>query len=165
MLLLSTSSVWAFILGRGSDRISYSLLFATSRKKHRQELPRPVNVANIPKRTPALCRILAKDEELEALSNRLDLAGLTYFAANVTLQWHDPHTVQVRGSIEGHLVSNILIEKEIVKSDFSSKILSNIGAANPRSMDEHEEYDEEVDSDGNIDIGEIVTQYFAMELY
>lgn len=166
LLLMSVFTLTSsFTVTRGSHRISVFSLFASNKKRYRPELSRPVNVASIPKRTPALCRIQAKEEELQALSDRLDLAGLVYFAANVTMQWQDTYTVQVKGSIEGHLVSKVLTEKEILKCDFSSKLLSNGGAVSPRSMGDHEEYDEEVDPDGNIDIGEIVTQYFAMELY
>ena len=56
---------------------------------------------------------------------------------------------------------------EVVTSEFDTMILDNTSAAIGAgvSIDEAMDYDEEVDKNGNIDLGEIAAQYLSLELF
>eukprot|EP01039_Chlorochromonas_danica_P006219 gene6219-6857_t len=133
------------------------------------EFSRPLNIAQIPLKRPVLCRILAKESERQALAHRLDLSGLSHFSANVTVGWQDLQrtTLFIEGTIEAHMSAEMIQEDEVIKVKFDSTVYNGRGGGEGEGEEEEEvehDCDEEVDSQGNIDIGEIASQYLAMEL-
>ena len=57
---------------------------------------------------------------------------------------------------------------EIIKSDFDTLLLDNSGpsaALGANDINELLDYDDEIGSDGNIDLGEISAQYLSLELF
>lgn len=52
-----------------------------------------------------------------------------------------------------------------VEGDIETLLLCNVDNPTPIDFDDAEDFDDEVDASGNIDIGEIATQYLAMELW
>lgn len=129
------------------------------------EFSRIINIDQIPKLKPVLCRLLAKEEERKNLAERFDIPFLLYFAANVTLLRKDDITILVNGKFEMHLKSGDVLEKEVISSDFESVLLNNSGEGSGMSIETATDFDDEIKSDGNIDIGEIASQYLALELY
>lgn len=71
------------------------------------EFSRIINIQQIPKLKPVLCRLLANNEEKLNLSKRLDIPILIYFASNVTLSRKDDRSILVIGQFEAHLKSGI----------------------------------------------------------
>ena len=69
------------------------------------EFSRIINIQQIPKLKPVLCRLLANNEERQKLSMRLDIPVLLYFASNVTLSRKDERSILVNGQFEAHLKS------------------------------------------------------------
>jgi hypothetical protein len=69
------------------------------------EFSRIINIQQIPKLKPVLCRLLANNEEKLKLSIRLDIPILIYFASNVTLSRRDDRSILVNGQFEAHLKS------------------------------------------------------------
>lgn len=122
-------------------------------------------LSKIPGRRPVLCKLLAKEKERIGLAERFDIPELTYFAANVTVSRQDPGTIMVKGTLEAHMKGGDIMPLEVITSEFDTMILDNTGASTGVSLDEAMDYDEEVDKDGNIDLGEIAAQYLSLELF
>ena len=121
--------------------------------------------SQVPGRRPVLCKLLAKDHERVGLAARFDIPELIYFAANVTVSRRDPGSIIVTGDIEAHIKGGELMEPEVLEGDFETLLLDNTGSLNGVSFDEAMDYDDEVDKDGNIDLGEIAAQYLSLELF
>lgn len=128
------------------------------------EFSRILNAGKIPARRPVLCKILAKDFELDGLTKRLDTFRLEYFAANVTIQRESSFGILVKGEFEAFIKDDEFLESERVCSDFDTLLLDTT-AVDAISFEDATEFDDEVPSNGDIDIGEIVTQYLQMELF
>lgn len=77
------------------------------------EFSRIINIQQIPKLKPVLCRLLANNEEKVKLSIRLDIPILIYFASNVTLSRRDDRSILVIGQFEAHLKSGITLKYTI----------------------------------------------------
>lgn len=78
------------------------------------EFSRIINIQQIPKLKPVLCRLLANNEEKLKLSIRLDIPILIYFASNVTLSRRDDRSIIVNGQFEAHLKSGIPLKLLII---------------------------------------------------
>lgn len=135
----------------------------------RPEFSRIINVGAVPEKRPVLCKLLAKPAEREGLALRFDLPELSHFAANVTVRRQDPYTILVEGTIEAHITAatQLLPPQEIFGS-FETLVLDTVssGAAKESmSFEEATDYDEEIAPNGDIDIGEIAAQYFALEVF
>ncbi len=99
------------------------------------------------------------------LAARFDIPELIYFAANVTVSRRDPGSIIVTGDIEAHIKGGELMEPEVLEGDFETLLLDNTGSLSGVSFDEAMDYDDEVDKEGNIDLGEIAAQYLSLELF
>ena len=160
----------------------------------RPEFSRVINVAQINSHAPATCRLLASETERSGLAERFSIPKLLYFAANVTLTRKDESTILVIGQYEAHVKSTDVMDVEVLVNTFDSLLLnsfdggnggSSIGGvsqarggkhgrgggsgsennAKALSFAEATDYDDEVSPTGNIDIGEIAAQYFALEYF
>lgn len=113
---------------------------------------------------PVLCKLVAKENERKALCNRFDLPNLAYFAANVTVSKTGIATVLVEGTLEALITSPIMEEGQRIITAFETVLLNNIGASEKLSFDDNTDYDDEINANGDVDVGEIASQYLGMEL-
>lgn len=131
------------------------------------EFSRLVNANQVPQRRSVLCRIVAKEKECQGLAKRFDISELSYFGANVTLIRRDSNSIQVTGTFEAHLKIAELVDPEVIREDFDTLLLDNSGAmpgSESLSFEDNMDFDDEIGSDGAIDIGEIAAQYFSLEM-
>lgn len=133
----------------------------------RAEFSRIINVASIPDKRAVLCKLLAKPAERAGLALRFDLPELSYFAANVTVRRRDPYTLLIEGTIEARITASTLLPPQEVQADFDTLVLDNLssGKVSGLTFEDATDYDEEIGSNGDIDIGEIAAQYFSLELF
>lgn len=138
------------------------------------EFSRPLNVAQIPKKKPVLCRLRANEEERVDLALRFELQELSYLAANVTLSRKDEMSIEVKGNLEAHIRTTIvstedeeesIYETDTVEAEFDTLILNTYDSGKDISLEDEPDYDDEVGPGGEIDVGEIVSQYLALELF
>ena len=66
------------------------------------------------------------------------------------------------GRLEARLRSGEYLDVEVLKADIDTVILDN--TEDKISLEDATDFDDEVGEDGEIDIGEIVAQYFSMEV-
>jgi len=133
----------------------------------RPEFSRTLNVGSVPERRPVLCKLLAKPAERAGLAERFDIPELSYFAANVTVRRQDPYTILVEGTIEAHIQAAASLPPQELVGTFDTLVLDTVssGAAGSMSFDDATDYDEEIQKNGDLDIGEIAAQYFYLELF
>ena len=165
-LLFSLSSTFRSLSNKSFKYRSALFNLKLAKKSNeiiKTEFSRLLNVAQVPQMRPVLCRLLAKPEERLGLSKRFDIPELTYFASNVTVRWQDSASLLVTGRFEARLKSGELLDEEVYSNDFESLILNAAGSS--VSIDEATDYDEAVDANGDIDLGEISSQYLALELF
>ncbi|KAJ1438515.1 hypothetical protein B484DRAFT_392269 [Ochromonadaceae sp. CCMP2298] len=152
---------------RDHNAFKFCALYAVNKKSKAGsvglEFSRVINVGQIPRAKPVLCRLLAKEAERQGLCARFDIPQLPYFAANVTLSRRDEHSVLVVGSIEAHVKSGEMMDVEVLRSDFDTLLLNNEGG--DLNIEDETDFDDEVGPGGEIDIGEIAAQYLALEMY
>lgn len=149
-----------------------STLIMNSAKKFQQLIPtkpefsRIVNVAQIPSRKPIVCKLLANDEERRKLAARLDLIELSYFSANVTISRQDSNAILVEGSFIARSSNGGIFPDEEYASNFDTLILDNTNSIGEAlSLDDATDFDDEVAGNGDIDIGEIASQFLSLEIY
>ena len=133
----------------------------------RPEFSRLVNAAQVPAKRSVLCRIVAKENECKGLAKRFDISNITYFGANVTLSRRDSNSIDVSGTFEAHMQVAELVEPEILIESFDTLLLDNsqsLPGYGSVSFEDNMDYDDEIGSDGSIDIGEIAAQYFSLEM-
>lgn len=133
----------------------------------RAEFSRVINVASVPDKRAVLCKLLAKPAERAGLALRFDLPELSYFAANVTVRRRDPYSLLIEGSIDAHITASTLLPPQEIKAEFDTLVLDNLtsGKVSGLTFEDATDYDEEIGSNGDIDIGEIAAQYFSLELF
>lgn len=114
---------------------------------------------------PVVCKLLANENERNALSKRLDIPQLLYLSANFTAQREDVNCISIIGKLEARIKSGEYLEIESVTSDFETSILDNSMKNAGVTIEEATDFDDEVDSNGDIDLGEIAAQYLSLEYY
>lgn len=163
-------------LASPTSRMSSMILMAAKKKNAppplTPEFSRCLNVGQVSRR-PVLCKLLAKEGERAALAERFDVPEISYFAANVTLTRQDELTIVVEGSIEAIItagkasaaLSELQLAPEKIVGDFTTLLLDNSSTKTPVDFDSATDYDDEINEDGVIDIGEIAAQYLSLELF
>lgn len=159
------------ILTRPSDRSpSSTAAFAKSKKKAAKVVPvnpefsRKVNVGKVPFNRPVLCRVIAKEAERQGLCTRFDVFDLQYFGANITLSRQDDVSILIEGILEARIKHADVLDPETIVTDFDTTLLFN-GASAGISFDDATDYDDEIDSSGDIDVGEIASQFLGYEIF
>lgn len=127
------------------------------------EFSRPLHISKISAKRAVLCKIIANENERKAVENRLGVRGLKLLAANMTLK-RDDNAILVAGKVRAELKYSQAFPAEHVETSFLTKILNNHGSPIEVKFEENDEYDDQVDADGNIDLGEIAVNYLAIEL-
>ena len=141
------------------------------KKKKRKPIPlvpefsRVLNTGQIPRDRPIMCRLLARDKEREGLAERFDMPEITYFSANVTAKRADRSSILVQGNLEAHIKAGKLLRTDSIVTTFETMLLDNTGVGIALSLEDATEYDDQVDENGDIDIGEIASQYLSLELF
>jgi len=126
------------------------------------EFSRIVHLSKVPRSKPVSCRLIAKETERRALSERFHLGELTYLAANVTLSRQPPSSVLIQGNIIAH-VSYTYENPDILSEPFETVLLNNYDSGAERvAFEDAKDCDDEVAADGNIDVGEIVGEYLSL---
>ena len=113
----------------------------------------------------------AKPEERKALSLRFGVDEISALEATLTIQDenHIRHAVFLHGAITGMVVQACAISgvpvPSSIETDFDCVLLVEGGANAAAALAEDGDYDvEEIEADGMVDLGEIVSQYFALEI-
>lgn len=126
------------------------------------EFSRIVHLSKVPRIKPVSCRLIAKQTERIALSERFNLGELTYLAANVTLSRRSPSGVLIEGNIVAH-VNYDCEDPDILSESFETVLLNNYDSgAEKVAFEDAKDCDDEVAGDGNIDVGEIVGEYLSL---
>jgi hypothetical protein len=128
------------------------------------EFSRIINAAQIPQKRPVLCKLLANENERRKLAQRFDMSEITYFAVNMTVSRRDPETILIDGELEAHVKAGELLDADVIKSEFDTILLDNTNGAGI-SIEDATDYDEEVGPNGEIDVGEIASQYLSLEIF
>jgi len=137
------------------------------------EFSRILNVASVPDRRSVLCKLLANPSERAGLAERFDLPELSYFAANVTVKRQDQSTILVVGKLEAHIKAGEVLPPQQIFGDFDTLLLiggggladSATSASSGPTFEDSTDYDDEIGANGDIDIGEIASQYLSLELF
>lgn len=145
-------------------------MLSAAQRKPRQidavvpEFSRIVNVAQVSLNREVSCRLLAKEAERIRLAQRFGIADLSYFAANVTIYRESQTAVLVSGSLEARVPLPVSHEPQALNAQFDTKLLfAGLGPEALR-IEDAVDYDDEVKSNGDIDVGEIAAQYLSLEL-
>ena len=140
------------------------------RKKVRMALPKPefsrvLNIASIPERKSALCRLVANPRECLALAERFEIPEVLSFAANVTVSREQGGMgLYIEGSISAEIgAGSELLPTTTIDTSFDTNMLINMDSS--MSFEDATEYDDEVGENGDIDMGEIAAQYFVIEMF
>ena len=129
------------------------------------KVARIVNIASIPERKSVLCRLVANSKECKDLAERFEVPEIVKFASNITVSRESNGVgLHVEGefAVEIGSGSDLLPTTEIA-STFETNLLLNLDGS--MSFEEATDYDDEVDTSGDIDLGEIAAQYFGIEMY
>ena len=162
-----------FLLRRSGCGTSSSCAAKSKGKKGAQkytvpvpEFSRVLNAGQIPSNRPVMCRLLAKEKERAGLALRLGVPNITYFSANITSHRSGPGSIIIAGKLEAHVKGGEFYSEEVTGS-FETQVLDNTGwdAGSRVSLADAQDYDEEVSPDGDIDIGEIASQYLSLEMF
>lgn len=126
-----------------------------------KEFSRVINIRQIPFKKPVLCRLIAKGDELLSISHRTNM-NLSELSAMVTLKWKDQQSILVTGKLK---IKHNDTDEHAVESDFETMLLYNGDKSDIEKLkiEDEYDYDDEVQPDGSIDIGEIVIQYLQLE--
>ena len=167
-----------FILSKTKSIVHYNKfndknlhVLNAKKKKKRKPIPlvpefsRVLNTGQIPRDRPVMCRLLARDKEREGLAERFDMPEITYFSANVTAKRADRTSILVQGNLEAHIKAGKLLRTDSIVTTFETMLLDNTGVGIALSLEDATEYDDQVDENGDIDIGEIASQYLSLELF
>lgn len=131
----------------------------------RPEFSRIINAAQVPARKPVICKIVAKEKELAALATRLKVPGLKQFTAEITLSRTDATSILVEGTIVATVYNGEMFPEDEISEEFDTVILDNSSLSEKISIEDAVDYDDEVGHNGDIDIGEIASQYLSMEIF
>lgn len=146
-----------------------TLLMMAKKKKHTTfdgpEFSRILNIEQLPPNRPVMCKLVAKETEKLGLANRFDLELISYFAANMTAVRADQRSILVEGSLEAHIKVAEMAKIERVRSNFDTLLLDTTSAGVAGiDIEDAMDFDDEISDSGNIDIGEIASQYLSLEI-
>ena len=172
IIAILLSSLYSFQLPWKINSFGHNLRYfhATMKGEHQKviqpEFSRIINVAQISSERDIHCRLLANSEECKGLAKRFELPEITHFSANVTLSKPNTNSILVSGKYEAHISYGEHLGSIHICNNFETKVLHNMGGMNGVhvSFEEATDFDDEVEENGNLDIGEISAQYLSFEL-
>lgn len=90
--------------------------------------------------------------------------ALTYFSANMTMRWQEDNkaALLITGQLEAHTGTASNGQETVFRTPFTSRVLSQHGLH--EAMD-GADFDEEVGENGQLDLGEIATQYLILNVH
>lgn len=89
------------------------------------------------------------------------------YIANITISRQDITTIIVQGNIAATIYNGDIFPLEYVQEDFDTILLDNtsLNSGDRINIEDAVDYDDEVKSNGDIDIGEIAAQFLSLEIY
>lgn len=131
------------------------------------EFSRIVNSGQISSKRNVLCKLAANEEERLNLAKRFDIANILHFHANITLSRQDIQSIVITGTLSAEIYNGDLFPTDIITSEFETIMLDNTNVPIEQRIliEDAQDYDDEVGINGEIDIGEIASQYLSMEIY
>jgi hypothetical protein len=122
---------------------------------------RKVHISQIPRRKTTVCRLVANEtERLYLAKKEFEIPQLDYFAANMSLSFKDPYTLEIIGRVEGKIT---LFNLDISET-FTTLLLCNHGNKIPKNLESEETYHDAIPADGFLDVGSIACDYFRFGL-
>ena len=137
------------------------------------EFPRPYAAGGLKK--SARVALEATDAECAALAKRFELEALGALAANVTLSVVDRQRQRVRavgtlsaadvvrtafdGARKTQQLDDVAFETYFISEDEATEMLRS-----EAPLDDDEAFDEEIDENGSVDLGELVAQHLYLYL-
>ena len=137
------------------------------------EFPRPYAAGGLKK--SARVALEATDAECAALAKRFELEALGALAANVTLTVVDRQRQRVRavgtlsaadvvrtafdGAQKTQQLDDVAFETYFISEDEATEMLRS-----DAPLDDDEAFDEEIDENGSVDLGELVAQHLYLYL-
>ncbi len=135
------------------------------------EFSRSVTIDSIPADRKVEKTIESTPEECELLAKRLDVKEISGFKAKIELfRSLKSGILTINSEFEAKIGQNCSISLESIVSDVKKTFETAFSGGKEVIDDESFEYDDIEDdfnspiSDGNIDIGELVTQYLSLEI-
>jgi hypothetical protein len=146
-----------------STRSRSALASLTAQAHMVNEFSRIVNLRDVPVRQPCLCRVAAKEHEVKLLAKRFS-CQLEQLHGNVTIvRDKRTNTLTVQGDYLALVREVYQLPPSVIKGNFSTTLLLPSGKTAAKCSLDDVEFDDEVPSSGNIDIGEVVAQYFCLD--
>ncbi len=111
--------------------------------------------------------ITATPEECEALAQRFGLEGIAYLAAEVTLNREAENIIKALGNFTAQIIQASAVSLEPFPSTISEDFTTLFTETPENELDiDIDSSEEDIDSikDGNIDIGELVSEYLSLAI-
>ena len=85
----------------------------------------------------------------------------------MTISRQDANTILIEGSLAATISNGEYFPNDNINSDFDTVLLDNSNSLlyDKINIDEAQDFDDEVGPNGEIDIGEIASQYLSLELF
>lgn len=124
---------------------------------------RVIQSASVLEGKQSFCRLIASKSECESLSSFYQLANITSFESWLYLTRRKYVDIEIVGNFSVKLSRSILYPDRNISSDFDTKLLDS-SCGIKKSFANEADYDDEISSDGTIDVGDISAQYLIMNL-
>lgn len=138
------------------------------------EFSRPLSIEGIIPDRPRRETVEADDAERAALARRFGLQSLDKLRAEMTiLRLSDSKIVRIEGKIEGEAVQTCVVSLQGVPVEINAGFDSYFTEDGKEIFDEGDNFSIELEEeegpdlvvhDGMLDLGELVAQYFSLEL-
>lgn len=132
------------------------------------ELSRVINISSLGSSASgaAMCRIRAKAQERAALAKRFEIAEINDLSGELTIEKTSEYIYTVRGTLNATISEMDDAPVVAICAPITSRLLAPLPNDVYNSLKhrgELPEYDEEIPSSGDIDMGEILAQHLSIE--
>ena len=137
------------------------------------EFSRLIAIEGIIPDKPRLEHIVASDEECAALAKRFDLQSLSDLEAKLTiLRVSEGNIIRIEADIEGEVVQTCVVSLQSVPSKVKAHFDTYFTEDGKEGFEHEQLFSIEVDEElpdmvingGMLDLGELTSQYFSLEL-
>ncbi len=99
------------------------------------------------------------------LAKRFNIQEVVYFSSNITLNRIDVNSIIVNGNYSAGVKLSDLSKANLINGFFETVLLDNSISTVKIKYEDAKDYDDQVGSNGDIDIGEISSQYLGLEIF
>ncbi|MBU6475487.1 MAG: DUF177 domain-containing protein [Alphaproteobacteria bacterium] len=137
------------------------------------EFSHPVAVDSLVPDKPRRVRIAATDAECAALARRFDLQSLSGLTADLSVtRLSESNIIKVEGEIGAEVVQTCVVSLQGVPAEIKTHLDTYFTEDGKEGFDDdlppdaamEEEFPDTVMQNGQLDLGELVAQYLALEL-